>query len=124
MALTAVSDAAVAIGRIGDLLRAEELPHDIVINPSAKLAISVDGDFQFDSVNPPDSGSSGGGGPGRRGGRDRASKREDAKQKKRDKIEARDRKKKGLTPLIKEEIKEEGIPFSLRDVHLKIPRGE
>ena len=124
VAFALVSDAAVAIGRIGEALRAEELRRDIVIDPASKYGIEVVGDFAFDSATPPDTGVvTAGGGPrggmGRRGGKDRASAREAKKQKAIDKK----REKQGLAPTPPAPKKEEGIPFSLRNIDLKVPRG-
>lgn len=123
MIFTSVTDMMVALGRIGVMLRAslafplagsmltlrsqaEELKHQLKIDPSAELAINMQGEFEYDSVTPPDqSRPMVFGGPRGRG------------------RPARDRGKgkKKQPPAPK---KEEGIPFSLRGVNLKIPRGE
>ncbi|ORY22828.1 ABC transporter type 1, transmembrane domain-containing protein [Naematelia encephala] len=120
MVFTAVSDAAVAIGRIGVALRAEELRGHIDVDPSAPDAIRVTGDFQFDSVAPPDQASK-----GEFGARDRAGKKEAKKKAAKEKAEAKERKKKGLPSdkADEKEKQEEGVPFSLRDIDLKVPRG-
>jgi ATP-binding cassette subfamily C (CFTR/MRP) protein 1 len=99
------------------------LKREIIIDDSSPYAIDVNGSFEFDSSKPPDLG--GGGKKGGRGIPDRAGKKEEKKQAKKDKAEARERKKKGLPP--KEVIpltEDEGVPFSLRGIDLKIPRGE
>ncbi|EIW71597.1 hypothetical protein TREMEDRAFT_28299, partial [Tremella mesenterica DSM 1558] len=48
----AILDLKVSIERIGLTLAAEELVHDIVIDPTALPAIDVEGQFQFDEVAP------------------------------------------------------------------------
>ncbi|WVQ95732.1 hypothetical protein IAU59_002831 [Kwoniella sp. CBS 9459] len=50
MCFTAVSDALVGIERISRLLRAEEIPPTLNINPAAVYAIDVQGDFRFEAV--------------------------------------------------------------------------
>ncbi|OCF42639.1 cadmium ion transporter [Kwoniella heveanensis CBS 569] len=50
MCFTAVSDALVGIGRISQLLRAEEISATLNIDPAATHAIDVQGDFQFERV--------------------------------------------------------------------------
>jgi ATP-binding cassette subfamily C (CFTR/MRP) protein 1 len=127
MIFTSVTDMMVALGRIGVMLRAslktpfssdpavekltlssqaEELKHQLKIDPSAELAINMQGEFQYDSVTPPDqSRPMVFGGPRGRGRPPRD----------------RGKGKKKQPPPPK---KEEGIPFSLRGVNLKIPRGE
>ena len=101
MAFTAVSDAAVAIGRIGealrvsywrvfDELRVTDTPYrpkssakEITIEPTAKLAIDAKGSFQFDSVLPPSSGGAGGFMGGRKSGPGQVSTRRMPKRPKR-----------------------------------------
>lgn len=122
MVFTACSDAAVAITRIGHALRAEELVSDLKIDKNQKMAIKMEGDFEFDSVNPPDTA-----GGAKLGMRDRAGKREKKKQAEKDKKEAKERKKQGLsvieTKKVEKKDEEEGVPFSLRDIALHVPRG-
>ena len=94
------------------------MKREIKIERSSKYSIDVEGDFQFDSVTPPGHGS-------RQLGRiDRAAAKEAKKQAKKDKKEANSRKKEGLPPVEPKKKVEEGIPFSLRDINLQIPRGE
>lgn len=104
-------------------MQAEELKKDLVIRPNAPYAVSATGTFQFDSVTPPDS-STGGRGHGMR---DRAGAKDAKKAAKKAKAEAKERKKKGLPPIDETakaaETKEEGVPFSLRDLNIQIPRG-
>ncbi|EIW71607.1 hypothetical protein TREMEDRAFT_27765 [Tremella mesenterica DSM 1558] len=49
MILSSVMDALVALGRISQLLKSEDLPHDLHIDPHAKYSIEVVGDFQFET---------------------------------------------------------------------------
>lgn len=48
MCFTAISDALVGIGRIGALLRAEEMPEGVNVQEDARWAIDVKGDFEFE----------------------------------------------------------------------------
>lgn len=109
-----------------DAEQSEELDHDLHINPSLPNSVSAHGEFQFDSVNPPDTSAKGGRGKNGagHGAPDRAAKREEAKRRAAEKKAAKERKKQGLPPLEKEVVDEtEGVPFALRDIHLEIPRG-
>ncbi|KAK4686687.1 hypothetical protein P7C73_g3435, partial [Tremellales sp. Uapishka_1] len=115
LAFTAVSDAVVAIGRIGVMLRSEELKHGIQIDAEQALAVDVVGDFQFDSTPRSDTGP-------RSFGRDRAGAKEAKKKAKKDKEAAKTRRNNG-EPEVEKPKMEEGVPFSLRDVSLKISRG-
>lgn len=127
MVFTAVSDAAVALGRIGVALRAEETPRKIEVDPREKYAISINGDFQYASATPPENGA-----------QDRMSFRRVAKGKKKtDKKDASKAKggpdgSKVSTTGASEasgsavgdsKKAETGIPFALRDISLKVPRG-
>lgn len=114
MAFTAVSDAHVAVTRIGKLLLADELPNEVQINPNAKYAIQAEGDFTFESSKPPDA----------KGGplvfaKDRKAMAEKKKAKKAAKL----RQKKGLPPLEDTKKEDEGVPFQIRNINLQIPRG-
>ena len=118
VAFTAVSDAYVAIGRIGQALRADELKRDIIIDPAAKFAVEATGDYQFDSVLPQSNELVGGGGFRRNRARGQANADKKAKKA------ARKRAKAGLPPLEEEKETSGGTPFSLRDISLKVPRGQ
>ncbi|OXG54431.1 cadmium ion transporter [Cryptococcus neoformans Th84] len=48
MCFTAISDALVGIGRIGALLRAEEMPERVNVQEDARWAIDVKGGFEFE----------------------------------------------------------------------------
>ncbi|OCF37123.1 hypothetical protein I316_01029 [Kwoniella heveanensis BCC8398] len=48
--LSSLSEAAVAIRRIGEMLRAEELKKDLKIEASSEYGIVVQGDFQFEAA--------------------------------------------------------------------------
>ncbi|EAL23016.1 hypothetical protein CNBA7830 [Cryptococcus deneoformans B-3501A] len=50
MCFTAISDALVGIGRIGTLLRAEEMPEGVNVQEDARWAVDVKGDFEFQKV--------------------------------------------------------------------------
>ncbi|ODO10352.1 hypothetical protein I350_00947 [Cryptococcus amylolentus CBS 6273] len=50
MCFTAVSDALVGIGRIGKLLRSEELPEGVNVRADSKWAVDVRGDYQFEKL--------------------------------------------------------------------------
>ena len=56
--LSSCADAAVALGRIGSFLTAEELAEPYAIDKDSKHAIDVEGDFQWEAV--PKAGASGG----------------------------------------------------------------
>ena len=58
------------------------------------------------------------------GGRNRTRASVDKKKAKKAKKEAAARKKKGLPEMSEKPKLEEGVPFSLRDVSLRVPRGE
>ncbi|KAF5354262.1 hypothetical protein D9756_007067 [Leucocoprinus leucothites] len=88
--LSALSDALVALGRIGSFLIAEELPEPHKVEQGRALAVEVDGDFSWDTV--PSAlaqaasaglkgmkGKGGGAAPGGRGGKGSPSKRGDGK---------------------------------------------
>ena len=95
------------------------MKREISIDRSANYAIDVKGDFQFDGVAPSEQGGKSLGRP------DRAGAKEAKKKAAKDKKEAKLRKKQGLLPLdpVKPK-KDDGIPFSLREIDLQIPRGE
>lgn len=60
--------------------------------------------------------------------KDRAAAKDAKKAAKKAKADAKDRKKKGLAAVDETakagEKKQEGVPFSLRDLNIQIPRGE
>ena len=100
-------------------LQADELNREIRIEPSSSHSIDVVGSFQFDSATPPEQH-----GARKHGRLDRAGKKEDKKKAKKEKKEAKERKKQGLPPVEPvEEKKDEGVPFSLRDINLQVARG-
>ncbi len=106
------------------MLQSEELKRDININPSSPYAVDVSGSFQFASSEPPDTTiktvQAGFGGMGDKiKDRDKAQKAK--KEKKEAEKEAKRRKTAGLPAL---ETAKEREPFALRDINLKIPRGE
>ena len=83
------------------------------IDPEAKYAIEVDGDFQFDSVDPPDQHAE---------DKDRKAKNEKKVNRwkfgrKKSDEEILDEKDNAENEVLQE-------PFALRDLQLKIPRGK
>lgn len=119
MAFTAVSDAHVAVVRIGKLLLADELANDLQVDPNAKYAIRAEGDFTFETSKPPDEK-----GSKLTFGRDRAAAKEKKVAAIKRKKENKERKKQGLAPLEEEKAPvDDGKLFELRNIKLEIPRG-
>ncbi|KAM5532133.1 hypothetical protein V8D89_014226 [Ganoderma adspersum] len=131
--LASAVDALVAIRRIGTFMRAEELSVPYEINPSAEDAIDVDGDFTWEAVRKDENTVN-----------LAANFEEDKKDEPKD--AGKKRKKKGgeLLPTATDtpekssgredknvpttgggsgDVKEEGKPFELKDIKLKIPKG-
>ena len=75
--LYSCADAAVAFGRIGTFLTAEELAEPYVVDKASKHAIDVDGDFQWESVSK--AGASGGKFQHEKGGKGKKTKEEKRK---------------------------------------------
>ncbi|KAL7425014.1 hypothetical protein Q5752_000701 [Cryptotrichosporon argae] len=50
IALTGLSDAAVAVGRLGVLLRADELPRELTIEPTLGWGVVARGDFEYEAA--------------------------------------------------------------------------
>ncbi|WVQ96140.1 hypothetical protein IAU59_003242 [Kwoniella sp. CBS 9459] len=99
--LSSLSEAAVAIRRIGEMLMAEELKSDIKIDPTSMYGIDVEGQFQFQTINPhvPKSIS-------------------DANEKSQATANAN-----ANELSVNSEDEKSKRPFALRDLDLKIPRG-
>lgn len=80
MVLSSISDAVVALGRIGTFLTAEELeePYLIDQSPTNKYAVRAEGTFTWETVGKVDGNKFGkpkkGGGHGRKGGKDESEK--------------------------------------------------
>ena len=122
LVLAATTDALVAIRRISNFLRAEELAVPYTIDPSSNVALDVDGDFTWEEVRK--------GGTatkfdkkGGKDGKDKATKENrKGKDKKGDAVlpttadpEPEQEKEKA------EERKEK--PFELKDLRLQVPKG-
>ncbi|KAM0755919.1 ATP-dependent bile acid permease [Meredithblackwellia eburnea MCA 4105] len=117
MAWTVSSDAFVALKRVTRALLAEELDNELIVNPAAKFAVRATGNFAWETSGPQQS--------------MMASLRADARQEKKAKAEAKKKAKeankaakKGQKPAEEEKKKEEKPPFELRDIDLKLGRGE
>ncbi len=95
------------------------MKRELTIDPNAKVSVDVQGDFQFDSVAPPDQSDAG----KKFGMRDRAGPKAAKKAAKEKKKLAAERAKQGLPPLEAETPKDPGVPFALREIDLQIPRG-
>ncbi len=138
--LLSCADAAVALGRISSFLTAEELAEPYTIDTESKLAIDVDGDFQWETAYKSDiggkkfdtgKGKDHGKGKGSEAASKAQSKDKDGKsagkgglfrKKKTDPVlpvtaSAGDAKK------ADEKEKSEDKPFELRHLALKIPKG-
>ncbi|EKM53211.1 uncharacterized protein PHACADRAFT_259405 [Phanerochaete carnosa HHB-10118-sp] len=126
------ADAAVALGRIGSFLTAEELAEPYKIDKSCAFAVDVDGDFQWETT---DKAAVAGGkfqagkssGLGGKGGATGDKKKPEKKEQGRKKGLFR-RKKGGVLPTAAKEGKtKEGkkdeIPFELKDLKLQVPKG-
>ena len=50
IALSSLSDALVALGRISQFLTSEDLPEPYLIDKNLKVAVQVDGDFAWETV--------------------------------------------------------------------------
>lgn len=46
----ALIEMSVAMKRVGKMLAAEEIQHKYIIDPTAKVAVDIKGDFQFEEV--------------------------------------------------------------------------
>ncbi|KAI0087237.1 multidrug resistance-associated ABC transporter [Irpex rosettiformis] len=114
------ADAAVALGRIGNFLTAEELAEPYAIDKDCKHAIEVDGDFQWETV--PKSIVGGKFEQGKKG-------KDGAKDKKTKKSKSNNEEVlPTATPKDGDESKEgemeaDDKPFELKDLNLKIPKG-
>lgn len=123
LVLAATTDALVAIRRISNFLRAEELAVPYTIDPSSNVALDVDGDFTWEEVRK--------GGTatkfdkkGDKDGKDKATKENrKGKDKKGDAVlptttaDAEPEQEKDKA----EERKEK--PFELKDLRLQVPKG-
>ncbi|KIP09393.1 hypothetical protein PHLGIDRAFT_534837 [Phlebiopsis gigantea 11061_1 CR5-6] len=120
-----VADASVALGRIGTYLTAEELADPYKIDNSSPYAISVDGDFQWETTH-----KAALGGPKFQGGKNGQKKPKESKEqseKKTDKRGLFGKKKGDVLPTSDkkdpEKDKVEEKPFQLPGLKLQIPKG-
>jgi ATP-binding cassette subfamily C (CFTR/MRP) protein 1 len=120
--LTWLTDAWVAVGRVSDILLAEESDREVQITAGMVNAIEARGDFTFETSKPPENDKQ-----PNTGGKDRKAEKLKKKAKAAAKRESKRRSKQGLPPLEEEEKKheetEEDVPFTLRDIDLSIPKG-
>lgn len=122
------ADAAVAIGRIGSFLTAEELPDPFEIDPKREDAIAVDGDFQWEAANPAASAGKfqtgkSSGGPGHK--KDEKPKKDASTSRKRRSLFGK--KTDSVLPVtataVDAEEKKVEEPFGLKNLELKIKKG-
>jgi ATP-binding cassette, subfamily C (CFTR/MRP), member 1 len=127
--LNSVADASVALGRIGSFLTAEELADPYKIDTSNPYAVSVDGDFQWETTPKAAAGGSkfqAGKPSGGRGGSS-AEKKEVKSEKNAGKRGMFGKKKQGaILPMDRDkdgEAKPEDKPFELKNLQLNVPKG-
>ncbi|ORX37805.1 P-loop containing nucleoside triphosphate hydrolase protein [Kockovaella imperatae] len=101
MVLSNFMDGLAAMRRIGDLFKSDELRERLVIDGTASMAVSISGDFQFDSAAPPDQ-----------------AKRSDSTT-----TTDKDKPCREGTPDAEKESDADRQPFALRDLDLSIPHG-
>lgn len=110
MVITSLSDNHIAIQRMSKILTAEEKPHGLVIKPTDEYAVSVTGDFSYETASPPDQLAN-----DKTNGNKKATKAE----KKRAKTES----EKTISGSTSEEEDTASQPFMLKGINLHIPRG-
>lgn len=111
MVITALADAHVAIVRISKILMAEEQPHGLIINREQEYGLQVFGDFAYETATPPDQND--------RGRVDLYKKASKAARK----TAKEPNPEKGVSLENNKDKEKEDIPFSLKDIDLRIPRG-
>jgi ATP-binding cassette subfamily C (CFTR/MRP) protein 1 len=110
MVITALSDNHIAIQRISKILTAEEKPHGLLIDPTAEYAVTVTGDFSYETASPPDQLAN-----------DRSNlDRKAAKAEKKKAIAESEKVNFGAT---NENEDISSPPFMLKNIDLRIPRG-
>lgn len=120
--LASLSDALVAIRRIGTFLLAEDLPKPYEISNTNELAVNADGDFAWETVGAPDHGS--------------GAKKGSSKEKKAAKKAAAAAKKKASKEELpthadektaesdaSSEKTDEEKPFELKNINLRVAKG-
>jgi ATP-binding cassette subfamily C (CFTR/MRP) protein 1 len=107
--ITALADAHVATVRLCKILTAEEQPHGLIIDREQEYGLQVSGDFAYETAAPPD---------------------QNARNRVSHKKAKGFRRMAGVLEPEKEtafkasgDKKNEDIPFSLKDIDLRIPRG-
>ncbi|GJE92383.1 multidrug resistance-associated ABC transporter [Phanerochaete sordida] len=125
MVIANTADAAVALGRIGSFLTAEELAEPYKIDKSSKYAVDVDGDFTWETAWK--AAVAGGKFSHGKAGEKKKQEKQENKADQGAKKGLFGRKKKGaVLPTAEEgekEVKKDEKPFELNDVKLKVPKG-
>ena len=130
--LASVTDALVAIRRISAFLRAEEIATLYVVDPSAEAAVTVDGDFTWETAHKSEAPQSGGM-PGRSGERrGAAGGKKEIKDRKNMKKGGKGKSDAPVLPTSaapgdsdkkKRQDVEEEKPFALNGIKLTVPKG-
>ncbi|KAF7982734.1 hypothetical protein HWV62_26606 [Athelia sp. TMB] len=114
LVLASLSDAVVALQRVGTFLTAEELAEPYTIDPESKWGVEVDGDFTWETA----------GGPPKEAP---AAKGKGAMGKGKPGKEKKGKKQEPVLPVTadaeKEKEKEEDKPFELKNLKMRIPKG-
>jgi ATP-binding cassette subfamily C (CFTR/MRP) protein 1 len=109
-----LSDGYVAVGRIAKILKADEQPHSLVVDPNQNFAIYATGDFAFETAESPI---------------DSSVNIELGKEDVGQTLETPFALETGQSPVetvayaAAETSNESQVPFALKDIDLKIPRG-
>ncbi|KAJ9110598.1 hypothetical protein QFC22_006716, partial [Naganishia vaughanmartiniae] len=111
MVITALADAHVAIVRISKILIAEELPKALIIDQQQEYGLQVSGDFTYETSAPPDHNDV---------GRESLSKKKTEAQKK---AKEGSESEKGVSLGADKHKEDEEVPFALKGIDLRIPRG-
>ncbi|CDZ97481.1 Multidrug resistance-associated protein/mitoxantrone resistance protein, ABC superfamily [Phaffia rhodozyma] len=116
LAIQAVSDAYVGLGRVSLCLLGDEIDNPVPVYPDAEYAVSAHGSYSWESAEKPSDEpvrvTPGKGGPMGKGKPPKKSKKEKAAEKE-------ERKRKRLERLNAPPV----VPFALKDIDLDIPRG-
>ncbi|PPR03716.1 hypothetical protein CVT24_007391 [Panaeolus cyanescens] len=115
--LSSLSDALVALGRIGAFLTAEDIPDAYPIDQTSPVALQVDADFVWETVGKPGNEPTGKGGKGGPGAKS-AGKRDAKKSKNKPVLPST-----GDDVQEGEEKKETEKPFELKDLKFIVPKG-
>ena len=141
LVLASLSDAAVAISRIGKFLTAEELAEPYAIDYERKFAVDVEGDFTWETAGKPvDNGHKavkGGHGKGNHETKEPEQKpSQESKSKKRELFRSKHGQQEPVLPTVansqsdqsddtaeKEVEKADEKPFELKNLKFKVPKG-